>query len=291
MQIYIVEDDDKIGSILQDFLKKYNYDVAIANDFDAVQQEFEDIQPELVLLDINLPRFDGFYWCRKIRSVSTCPIIFISARDSGMDQVMAIENGADDYITKPFQLEVVLAKIKSLFRRVYGEYRTSQPSEWIDIEGLILNKASFTLSYQDKYEWLTKKECLLAQALLEYPNQVISREYLLEKLWDEQDFVDDNTLSVNITRLRKKFSSLALMMPFLPYVVLVINWKRCGNDDRIFTRSIKLDSVFLLTNGITNDCCPFSDFITWFSHSYRYTDLYFHPCHRVFTHFSSLSLC
>lgn len=127
------------------------------DDFDLIQEEFLQWEPHLVLLDINLPRFDGFYWCRKIRARSNCPIIFISARDSGMDQVMAIENGADDYITKPFQLEVVLAKIKSILRRVYGEYRTEKSTQVIDFEGLTLDTTTFILSFQDKEVLLTKK--------------------------------------------------------------------------------------------------------------------------------------
>ncbi|MFC4401485.1 response regulator transcription factor [Gracilibacillus xinjiangensis] len=210
MRIYIVEDDRKIRDILKEFLIKYNYDIEIVKDFDKIQAEFKQYEPHLVLLDINLPRFDGFYWCRKIRAISNCPIIFISARDSGMDQVMAIENGADDYITKPFQLEVVLAKIKSLLRRVYGEYRSDRSGSIIEVEGLTLDTSTFYLTYKENTILLTKKEVLLAQALLAQMEQIVSREYLLEKLWDDQDFVDDNTLSVNITRLRKKLADLQI---------------------------------------------------------------------------------
>lgn len=209
-RIYIVEDDPKIRDILADFLQKYDYEIASVNDFDLIQEEFQDYQPDLVLLDINLPRFDGFYWCRKIRAVSNCPIIFISARDSGMDQVMAIENGADDYITKPFQLEVVLAKIKSLMRRVYGEYRSEKNTSLIEVNGLQLDTSTFILSFQEDQCLLTKKECLLAQALLTQVEKIVSREFLLERLWDDQDFVDDNTLSVNITRLRKKLADIGI---------------------------------------------------------------------------------
>ncbi|UOQ84598.1 response regulator transcription factor [Gracilibacillus salinarum] len=209
-RIYIVEDDRKICDILADFLHKYDYDVATVKDFDRIDQEFKGEDPHLVLLDINLPRFDGFYWCRKIRALSNCPIIFISARDSGMDQVMAIENGADDYITKPFQLEVVLAKIKSLMRRVYGEYRNQKENPIMDISGLQLDTSSFVLTFRSRHIQLTKKEFLLAQALLTNIEKVLSREYLLERLWDDQDFVDDNTLSVNITRLRKKLADIGI---------------------------------------------------------------------------------
>ncbi|UOQ48816.1 response regulator transcription factor [Gracilibacillus caseinilyticus] len=209
-RIYIVEDDPKICDILADFLHKYDYDVTTVQDFDRIDQEFKDDDPQLVLLDINLPRFDGFYWCRKLRALSNCPIIFISARDSGMDQVMAIENGADDYITKPFQLEVVLAKIKSLMRRVYGEYRNQKENPIMDISDLQLDTSSFVLTFQSRHVQLTKKEFLLAQALLSNIEKVLSREYLLERLWDDQDFVDDNTLSVNITRVRKKLADIGI---------------------------------------------------------------------------------
>ncbi|GGM42204.1 DNA-binding response regulator [Paraliobacillus quinghaiensis] len=210
MRIYIVEDDPKIRDILKDFLSKYDYQIETVKDFDQITQEFSVFNPNLVLLDINLPRFDGFYWCRKIRAISNCPIIFISARDGGMDQVMAIENGADDYITKPFQLEVVVAKIKSLMRRVYGEYSTDKSSTLIDVDGLSLDTSSFILSFQTKECLLTKKEFLLAQTFLTQTEKILSREFLLERLWDDQDFVDDNTLSVNITRLRKKLADLGI---------------------------------------------------------------------------------
>lgn len=209
-RIYIVEDDPKIRDILADFLNKYDYDILLVDDFNHIDQEFQDFDPHVILLDINLPRFDGFYWCRKIRAISNCPIIFISARDSGMDQVMAIENGADDYITKPFQLEVVLAKIKSLMRRVYGEYRSEKNVSLLDVSGLQLDTSTFHLTFQNKQSLLSKKECLLAHTFLTQPESIISREDLLERLWDDQDFVDDNTLSVNITRLRKKLSDLGI---------------------------------------------------------------------------------
>ncbi|RCW62592.1 response regulator transcription factor [Saliterribacillus persicus] len=210
MRIYIVEDDPKIAGILRDSLRKYDYEVAIVKDFHKISEEFTAFDPQLVLLDINLPRFDGFYWCRKIRSVSNCPILFISARDSGMDQVMAIENGGDDYVTKPFQLEVVLAKIKSLLRRVYGEYALEKQTKLIEIQGLTLDTHGLELSYHNQTTGLSKKEFLLTKAFMEQMNHVLSREYLLELLWDDQQFVDDNTLSVNITRVRKKLADLGI---------------------------------------------------------------------------------
>lgn len=210
-RIYLVEDDQKIATILKDYLEKYNYAVQLVVDYNHILEEFQTYQPQLVLMDINLPRFDGFYWCRKMRTVSNCPIIFISARDSGMDQVMAIEHGGDDYITKPFQLEVVEAKVKGLLRRTYGKYATDNQKEWIDIDGLRLHKTTMELEFEDCTVTLTKKELLLITAFFEHLDHMLSREYLLELLWDDQHFVDDNTLTVNITRLRKKLAELSIM--------------------------------------------------------------------------------
>ncbi|UFU00152.1 response regulator transcription factor [Radiobacillus kanasensis] len=208
-RIYLVEDDPKIAELLREYLERYDYELQIAQDFNAILEEFEAFQPELVLLDINLPRFDGFYWCRKIRTVSKCPIIFISARDSGMDQVMAIENGGDDYITKPFEFEVVLAKVKSLMRRVYGEYAVEQNTNYIERLGLILHIDAMEMEYNDMCIPLSKKEFLLLKEFMQNENQVLHRNHLLEILWDDQNFVDDNTLSVNVTRLRKKLEELS----------------------------------------------------------------------------------
>ncbi|WP_164669995.1 response regulator transcription factor [Virgibacillus doumboii] len=209
-RIYLVEDDPKIAGLLKDYLTKYEYDVTIEKSFDNITEEFKQTDPHVVLLDINLPRFDGFYWCRQIRSISNCPIIFISARDSGMDQVMAIENGGDDYITKPFDFDVVQAKIKSIIRRIYGEYATTKQSETLSIDGLHVNLTALEVTYQGKTDFLTKNEFILLKAFAEQLNNVLSRTHLLEMLWDDEHFVDDNTLSVNITRLRKKLEDIGV---------------------------------------------------------------------------------
>ena len=120
--IYIVEDDTSISTLLKDYMERYGFEAVIVENFNNIMEEFDEISPSIVLLDVNLPKFDGFYWCTKIRQKSNVPIIFISARDSGMDQIRALESGADDYITKPFYYEVVIAKIKSYIRRAYGEF-------------------------------------------------------------------------------------------------------------------------------------------------------------------------
>lgn len=210
MRILLIEDDPKISKLLSEYLEKYNYEVVLATQFDKILEVFTEQDPQLVLLDINLPRYDGFYWCRQIRTLSNCPIIFLSARDSGMDQVMAIENGGDDYITKPFSFEVVLAKVKGLLRRVYGEYASEKTTHYLDHSGLILHMDAMEIEWESVKIELTKKEFILIHAFMQRPNQVLSRTNLLELLWDDQTFVDDNTLSVNITRLRKKLEDLGL---------------------------------------------------------------------------------
>lgn len=210
-RILIVEDDNKIASILKETLEKYGYDVVRSTKFEDIKSDFLKTDPQLVLMDVNLPKFDGFYWTRQIRSISKVPIIFISARVGDMDQVMAIENGGDDYITKPFHLDVVLAKIKSVLRRTYGEYAVQSKSsdEW-DLEGLHLDRSKNMLEWKNKKTELTKNECLLLDTLARKIDQIVSREDLLEALWDDIDFVDDNTLTVNVTRVRKKLEDIGI---------------------------------------------------------------------------------
>lgn len=211
-RIFLVEDDDKIRTILKDVLQKYGYDVVTAQDYSRVKEEFSALQPDLVLLDINLPRYDGFYWCRQIRTVSNAPIIFISARAGEMDQVMAIENGGDDYITKPFHFEVVLAKVKSVLRRTYGEYALQSASvrDVYDVAGLYLYRDQHAVEWKGKRLELSKKEFLLLDCLARKVDQIVSREELLDALWDDRDFVDDNTLSVNVTRVRRRLEQLGI---------------------------------------------------------------------------------
>ncbi|WEG11840.1 response regulator transcription factor [Pullulanibacillus sp. KACC 23026] len=209
-QIMIVEDDDKIADILSGYIEKYNYKTYRVQQFDDVKGEFLRFQPDLVILDINLPYYDGFYWCRQIRGISNVPIIFLSARVGEMDQVMAIENGGDDYLTKPFHLDVVMAKIKSALRRAYGEYAMPQQSDFVDLNGLYLNRSKYALEWQERKVILTQKEFLLLDCLIKRKEQIVPREELLEVLWDDQEFVDDNTLTVNVTRVRKKLEELAI---------------------------------------------------------------------------------
>ncbi|MBU5348622.1 response regulator transcription factor [Paenibacillus lautus] len=207
--ILIVEDDERIADKLRSAISKYDFNVRITEDFSRVMDIFTETKPDLVLLDVNLPKYDGFYWCRQIRTQSHCPIIFISARDSGMDQIMALENGADDYITKPFDMELVLAKIRSHLRRAVGAYASGQEDEHtVESAGLIIYPERFVVAYGDQSAELTQKEAALLTMLMEKDGRVVSRERLLDLMWEDQHFIDDNTLNVYITRVRRKLREL-----------------------------------------------------------------------------------
>lgn len=205
-RIFIIEDDYKIASLLAETLKKYQYEVGIVTNFEEIVEECMAFSPHLILLDINLPSYDGYYWCRQLRQYTKCPIIFISARSGEMDQVFALENGGDDFITKPFNYEIVLAKIKSHLRRSYGEYSSRQEERTVQVGQLILYLERMELQLKNVEIPLQKKECAILNLLMSQSPKVVSREKLLEELWDDQAFVDENTLNVNMTRVRKKLS-------------------------------------------------------------------------------------
>jgi two-component system, OmpR family, response regulator YxdJ len=205
-KIFIVEDDAKLVSLLKDFLTKYEYETYSVTDFVTVLEQFEQFAPHLVLLDVNLPKYDGYYWCRQFRKTSTCPILFVSARDAKMDQVMALENGADDYITKPFDYEIVLAKIKSQLRRAYGSFAINQSDWTLKVNGLVLDVERLELRLGENKVELSHTEARILEELMNKAERVVTRERLLEKIWDDQMFVDDNTLNVYITRVRKKLA-------------------------------------------------------------------------------------
>ncbi|MCT8976397.1 response regulator transcription factor [Clostridium sp. CX1] len=227
--IMIVEDDKKITELIKRTLERYGYKAYAVEDFSNIKEEFIKSNSDLVLMDINLPFYDGFYWCRDIRTVSNIPIIFISARNSDMDQVMAIENGADDYITKPFSYDLLLAKIKGVIRRVYGSYAENS-SEVYEVRGLFLHINQNIVEFNRKRIELSKKEFQLLYTLIRNVDKIVSRETLLEVLWNDTDFVDDNTLSVNITRLRKRLEDIeikdAIETKRGQGYRLVVNWSK-----------------------------------------------------------------
>lgn len=209
--ILLVEDDPKLAELLTSYLNKYEYAVTVPDDFGKVLAAFERARPDLVLLDITLPRFDGYYWCRQIRRLSTCPILFISARAGEMDHIMALENGGDDYISKPFHYEVVMAKIRSLLRRAYGEYAAKPQERVYEWEGLTLYPERLTLQLGDRQTPLTKKEAEILELLMNSAPRYASRDILLETLWDDHSYVDENTLNVNIARVRRKLEDVGVV--------------------------------------------------------------------------------
>lgn len=206
MKIMIVEDDHTIRDLLGDMLEKWNFEVIKLEEFDHVLETFLNEKPHLLLLDINLPFFNGFHWCNKIREVSQVPIIFISSRNTAMDMVMAMNMGGDDFIQKPFDTDVLLAKINALLRRSYS-YTDTEPNI-LEHEGIILNLKDWKLLYGDKNVELTKTEFLILKLLLQNKGSVVNRKKIMRSLWKDENFVDDNTLTVNIARLRKKIDEL-----------------------------------------------------------------------------------
>ena len=207
-RIMIIEDDEKIRKIVGDTLKKWQYDVVEVTQFDQVLTEFEKTDPHLVLIDINLPVFDGYYWCQQIRSVSKVPIIFLSSRNQNMDIIMAINMGGDDFIQKPFDLDILLAKISALIRRKYI-YQEGESLQF-NHRGLKLNVTNSTIEYKGQTNDLSRNEFILLQVMMRNIGKIVSREDLMQALWNEEQFVDDNTLTVNVNRMRRKIAALGL---------------------------------------------------------------------------------
>lgn len=206
-KILIVEDDEIIATLLKDNLCKWGYEVKIIDDFTKVMEEFLEFDPQLVILDITLPFYNGYYWCGEIRKVSKVPIIFASSASDNMNLIMAINMGADDFISKPFDLNVIIAKIKALLRRTYS---FQGQVDILENNGVILNLGEAVLTYKDKKLELSKNEFKIMQILLENKNKVVSRDDIMKHLWKNDSFIDDNTLTVNVTRLRKKLEDIEL---------------------------------------------------------------------------------
>ncbi|WP_374988369.1 response regulator transcription factor [Priestia megaterium] len=208
MKILIVEDDDKIYELVKEKFEQWSFEVAGVEDFQKVMEVFIAEKPELVILDVNLPVYDGFYWCQQIRTVSKTPIVFLSSREHPMDIVMAMNVGADDYIQKPFNLDVLVAKVQALLRRTYSYGDTV--SDVIEWNGAVLDLKKGSLHYNDQEIHLTKNEFFILRLLLEERGKIVSREELMRRLWEDEKFVSDNTLSVNITRIRTKLEDIGL---------------------------------------------------------------------------------
>lgn len=208
-KILIIEDDEAIRNELKTFLCRYNYDALVVEKFENIIEEIKKENADLILLDINLPIFDGFYICREIRKNSNVPIIIVTSRDSDIDELMSMNLGADDFITKPYNTQILLARINSVLKRAYSK----EVQESMVYKDLILNLSNGTISYKDNTLNLTKNEIKILSYLMKNKGKIISRENLMEYLWNDDFFVDDNTLSVNITRLRKKIESIGLKNP------------------------------------------------------------------------------
>lgn len=208
-KILIIEDDEAIRYELKTFLNRYNYNALIIDDFANVVKKIEEENADLILLDINLPIYDGFYICREIRKSSNTPIIVVTSRDSDIDELMSMNLGADDFITKPYNTQILLARINAILKRVYSKVDL----ETIRYKDLILNLSSGTISYEENILDLTKNEIKILSYMMKNKGKIISRENLMNYLWNSDFFVDDNTLSVNITRLRKKIESIGLKNP------------------------------------------------------------------------------
>ncbi|HEL1985379.1 response regulator transcription factor [Streptococcus suis] len=206
-KILLIEDDKTISQLVAKNLINWGYQVQEVRDFQMVLEQMEEFQPHLILLDIGLPFFNGYYWCQEIRKTSRVPIMFLSSHDQPMDIVMAINMGADDYVTKPFEMTVLLAKIQGLLRRTY-DFVGEQSLLWF--EEISLDLKTMQVSYGQVVEELTRNEFQILRVLFEHGKEVVSREELMRELWNSDIFVDDNTLSVNIARLRKKLAELGL---------------------------------------------------------------------------------
>lgn len=208
MKVFIVEDDFIIAESLEQELSKWNYEVIVAKQFDNIIDVFHANQPQLVLLDINLPTFNGYHWCQEIRKTSNVPIMFISSRTDNMHQIMAIQMGGDDFIEKPFNLSLTVTKIQALLRRTY-DLAVSNNEVTVKNCKLVVDEA--TLYHEDESVQLSFTELQILNMLFRNEGKYVSRTALIEKCWESENFIDDNTLAVNMTRLRKRLQSIGVV--------------------------------------------------------------------------------
>ena len=206
-KVFLVEDDEIIATQIKKFLLTWGYKVEAATDFNNVLDAFANFNPHMVLLDISLPFYNGYYWCSEIRKISKVPIVFLSSSDDNMNIVMAMNMGADDFVGKPFDLQVLGAKIQAMLRRTYAFNGTAM---LLEHKGVILNLANASLEVGGKRLELTKNEFRILEILFENRGKIVSREAIMKHLWDGDCFIDDNTLAVNLTRLRKKLDEASI---------------------------------------------------------------------------------
>lgn len=206
-RIFLVEDDEVIAGAVASHIRSWGYEAVTAEDFEHVMTEFAACSPHLVLLDISLPFYNGFHWCSKIREVSQVPVVFLSSASDNMNIVMAMNMGGDDFIAKPFDLNVLTAKIQAILRRTY---EFGGQTDLLEHRGAVLNLSDGTLSFEGQSMELTKNEYRILRILMEHRGKVVSRDSIMECLWETGNFIDDNTLTVNVARLRKKLELAGL---------------------------------------------------------------------------------
>ena len=207
MKIFIVEDDPVIASAVAAHISSWGCETRIAQDFRNIVQEFVDFDPQLVLMDIGLPFYNGYHWCSEIRKLSKVPVIFLSSASDNMNIVMAINMGGDDFIAKPFDLNVLTAKVQAMLRRTY---EFAGQSSLLERGGAILSANDTSISYSGQKLELSKNEYRILQVLMQAGGAVVPRETLMQRLWESDSFVDENTLTVNVARLRKKLEGIGL---------------------------------------------------------------------------------
>lgn len=209
VDIFIVEDDKALSREIKMCLSKWGYNTHEVNNLDNITEEVISLNPKLVLMDINLPFYDGFYWCNQIRNILKVPIIFISSRDNDMDIVMSINMGADDYIVKPFSIQVLVAKVQAILRRTYS-YNNSLKSDIIKYKDVTLNVLESKIYFKDNSVELSKNEFKIINILMNNQGNIVNRDTIIEELWDSEEFISENTLTVNINRLRKTLENVGL---------------------------------------------------------------------------------
>ncbi len=206
-RIFLVEDDPAISGVLERQLTAWNYQVGLVQDFQDVLGDFRTFQPHLVLLDISLPYRNGYHWCEEIRKISKVPILFLSSASDNLNLIMAVNLGGDDFLAKPFDLHVLLAKVQALLRRAY-DFGAPEPT--LEHRGAVLDPAAATLLYEGQRLSLTKNECRILQTLLEQKGKIVGRDALMQRLWETDSYVDENALTVNVARLRRKLEGAGL---------------------------------------------------------------------------------